>query len=132
MSDQRTLHLMTRGLWQVYSPSYDDIIPSIPLVTRGLQIQQPPPPSPFKKHNVDQDPSPKVTIEWGIPTGFAPIGFRVYRAALDDFVPSGKVAGEGNCIADESTLGPAATQLTDLNVNQGELWYYKIGFVVEA
>jgi hypothetical protein len=131
MVEQRTSHIATRGLWQVYTTEYANILPNVAILTRGMAIQQPSTPA-FSKANVDQDPVPKVDVKWVIPSGFDPLGFRVYRGAIEGFVPNGETAGSGNCLADESTLGPAVTTWTDLNVLPGETWFYKIAFVVEA
>ncbi len=63
-------------------------------------------------------------------------GFRVYRSTIADFTPDGASAGYGNCIADETTLGPTATSYLDTGADTapGYLtgcvpYYYKIALV---
>jgi prepilin-type N-terminal cleavage/methylation domain-containing protein len=63
-------------------------------------------------------------------------GYRLYRSTDPNFVPSGTSAGYGNCIADETTLGPDTVSYLDrgLEPPTGHLvgcvpYYYKLAVV---
>jgi hypothetical protein len=61
------------------------------------------------------------------------VGYRVHRDSNNpNFAPVGEAAGQGNCVADESSLTPPVTNLTDLAVITGAHYYYKIGQVINT
>lgn len=111
----------------------------------------------FRTINIDQKPTPKVELGWDEVTNALlrsdwiysndsskisnssswlsvhfrfTEGYRIYRGATDDFTPSGEAAGQGNCIVDENTLSASTVSWTDLDVSQGNNYYYKICAII--
>lgn len=90
-----------------------------------------PAPPNFRITNLDTSPTRKVRLEWG--SYSAPelaviqvAGFRVFRSVTPGFTATGEAAGQGNCIADETTLGPTARVFDDGVIPAYGVYYYEI------
>jgi hypothetical protein len=59
------------------------------------------------------------------------LGYRLHRGA-PGFVPEGRFAGDGNCVADELVLVPASTSYVDGDVISNDTYAYRLALIISG
>jgi len=59
------------------------------------------------------------------------LGYRLHRGD-PGLIPEGRAAGQGNCIADETTLVPASSSYIDGNVLSNNTYAYRLALIISG